>query len=137
MRRTDEAHAATAGFTLIEVLVAMVILAVGLLQLEAMAIGTSRLVNKARVQSQFTFLAADTLERTLGKIREEPAIPPVGTTTYLASHDSRRDTVRVVVSSVPANGSFLYTVRVAVVPPAGGGAVARRDSVSLSGQVFR
>ena len=45
------------GFTLIEVLIAMVILAVGLLAVEAMGIGAARLVARADRQGEFTALA--------------------------------------------------------------------------------
>ena len=58
------------GFTLIEVLVAMVILAVGLLGLEALGIGAARAVAMADRQSCYATLASDSLEAALHQIRQ-------------------------------------------------------------------
>ncbi len=58
------------GFTLIEVLVAMVILAVGLLGLEALGIGAARAVAMADRQSGYATLASDSLEAALHQIRQ-------------------------------------------------------------------
>lgn len=57
------------GFTLIEVLVAMVILAIGLLALQAMAIGASRTVVRADRQGEFTAIATTELETSLARFR--------------------------------------------------------------------
>jgi prepilin-type N-terminal cleavage/methylation domain-containing protein len=57
------------GFTLIEVLIAMVILAVGLLALEAMGIGAARLVARADRQSEYTAMATADLEAALNQYR--------------------------------------------------------------------
>jgi prepilin-type N-terminal cleavage/methylation domain-containing protein len=66
-RRTQPAS--EAGFTLIEVLVAMIILAVGLLGLEAMGIGAARSVVMAERQSEYATLASDSLESALHQLR--------------------------------------------------------------------
>lgn len=58
------------GFTMIEVLIAMVILAVGLLALEAMSIGAARMVARADRQSEFTAMAATELETALNQFRQ-------------------------------------------------------------------
>ncbi len=58
------------GFTLIEVLVAMVILAIGLLALEAMGIGAARMVARADQQSDYTALASAELENALNVYRQ-------------------------------------------------------------------
>lgn len=57
------------GFTLIEVLVAMVILAVGLLSLEALGIGAARSIAVADRQSGYVTLASDSLESALHQLR--------------------------------------------------------------------
>ena len=57
------------GFTLIEVLVAMLILAFGLLGLEALGIGAARSVAMADRQSEFATLASTSLEDALEQLR--------------------------------------------------------------------
>ena len=57
------------GFTLIEVVVAMVILAVGLLSLEALGIGAARSIAIADRQSGHATLASDSLESALHQLR--------------------------------------------------------------------
>ena len=59
---TSERLRADDGFTLVEVLVAMVILAVGLLGLEALGIGASRMLVRAEKESRVSTLAATYLE---------------------------------------------------------------------------
>jgi prepilin-type N-terminal cleavage/methylation domain-containing protein len=60
---------ASQGFTLIEVLVAMVILAIGLLGLEALGIGAARSIALAERQSGYVTLASDSLESALDQLR--------------------------------------------------------------------
>jgi prepilin-type N-terminal cleavage/methylation domain-containing protein len=57
------------GFTLIEVMVAMVILAVGLLSLEALAIGSARSISIADRQSGYATIASDSLESAVHQLR--------------------------------------------------------------------
>ena len=64
------------GFTLIEVLIAMVILAVGLLALESMGIGAARLVARADRESEYTALATAELEAALSRFRATGAVAP-------------------------------------------------------------
>lgn len=64
------------GFTLIEVLVAMVILAVGLLALESMGIGAARMVARADRQSEYTAMATAELEAALNQFRETGTVSP-------------------------------------------------------------
>lgn len=67
--------AAEAGFTLIEVLVAMLVLAVGLLGLEALAIGAARSIAQADRQSEFTLAASRAMEDRILEIRRTaPAV---------------------------------------------------------------
>ncbi len=58
------------GFTLIEVLVAMVILAIGLLGLEALGIGAVRSIALADRQSGYATIASDSLESALFQLRQ-------------------------------------------------------------------
>lgn len=124
--RTDEQ-----GFTLIEVLFAMLILAVGLLGLEALGIGATRAVNVAGRQSTFSAMASDTLERTLGRIRRGEAVAD-GTTRYVAG--STQDSVRVAVGG---SGTRLRDVTVTVVPNPSAKYLKRADSLRVSGYVFQ
>ncbi len=132
-----------AGFTLIEVLVAMVILAVGLLGLEALGIGASRAVNRAERTSAFAFVASDTLERTLGRIRRGDPVSDGTTTTVIRPGDSQRlieDTLRITIATTQVSTSparNLRTVSVTVVPDPSSSVLARRDSLRVVGYVYR
>lgn len=99
------------GFTLVEVLVAMVILAVGLLALEAMGIGAARMVARADRESELTALAADRLERVLNQV--DLGQVPQGTVA-----DVGGNAVTTTVASQAVAGRTVYTVTVAVAPPA-------------------
>lgn len=61
------------GFTLVEVLAAMVILAIGLLALEALGIGAARSVNTANRQSELAVVATGALEETIRQVKSDPA----------------------------------------------------------------
>lgn len=91
-RRTESAASGTGGFTLVEVMIALVILAVGLLGLEALGIGAARMVNRSRLESQYVALATGRLERSLASIR-------AGGTGALPDTTVQRDVVRVQVAS--------------------------------------
>ncbi len=117
------------GFTLVEVLFAMLILAVGLLGLEALGIGAARAVNVAGRQSTYSVVASDTLERTLGQIRRGTAVAD-GTTRFVTAQS---DSVRVLVGT---NGR-LRTVAVTVVPNPKSKVLKRADSLRVVGYVFR
>lgn len=71
------------GFTLIEVTIAMVILAVGLLSLEALGIGAARVVTLSEKQGRYATLAASTMETMRNDIRADPAALPIDQTTYV------------------------------------------------------
>ena len=64
------------GFTLIEVLIAMVILSIGLLGLEALGIGAARANSIAERQSNHAVIAADSLESALHQLRRPIPILP-------------------------------------------------------------
>ena len=61
------------GFTLIEVLVAMVILAVGLLSLEALGIGAARSLAVAETKNEIVSSATTYMEETQQQIRRQLA----------------------------------------------------------------
>jgi type IV pilus modification protein PilV len=69
-----ELRATEAGFTLIEVLVAMVILAVGLLGVEALGIGAARSVVKAEDQTRLATAATRVMEERQREVRSGGAI---------------------------------------------------------------
>jgi prepilin-type N-terminal cleavage/methylation domain-containing protein len=112
-KRTDRRRP-RGGFTLIEVLIAIVILAVGLLALEAMGIGAARAVARAGESSEYTALATDKLERALNLARQRQTPP---------TEDIVLDGARVQTSTtVTAAGTLnLYTVTVTVTPPSNRG----------------
>lgn len=120
------------GFTLIEVLCAMLILAIGLLGLEALGIGATRAVNSAGRQSMFAAVASDTLERTLSRIRRGDAVTD-GTSWFTTGMG---DSVRVVVGTSSVNR--LRTVAVTVLPSSKSSRIlTRADSLRVVGYVLR
>ncbi|HEX8273837.1 MAG TPA: prepilin-type N-terminal cleavage/methylation domain-containing protein [Longimicrobiaceae bacterium] len=131
---TDRARrAGEDGFTLIEVLIAMVILSVGLLGLEALGVGASRMVNRAERQGALVAVASDTLERTLSRIRT--AANPAGLPDVSqAFRTSRNDTIRV---SVTGAGTRLRTVSVTAIPSPSSVVLRRADSLRITGNVFQ
>lgn len=131
---TDRTRAAgEGGFTLIEVLIAMVILSVGLLGLEALGVGASRMVNRAERQGALVAVASDTLERTLSRIRTaaNPAGIADATSAFLTS---RNDTIRV---SITGAGTRLRTVSVTAIPNPSSVVLRRADSLRITGNVFQ
>ena len=114
------------GFTMIEVLFAFVILAVGLLSLEALGIGASRLVARADRQTVYTTRATARLEQALSAVRQSQPV------------DTRSDTLPGALLTVrgPFAANGLRTVIVTVMPSATNGVLAPRDSLVFSGSVF-
>lgn len=122
------------GFTLVEVLFAMVILAVGLLALEAMAIGASRSITAANLTTEYTLIASQRLETVLEQARDVNQ-NPVSTDQVLANGT-------LVSTNVATNGAggatgTLYTVRVTVTPPAARVGTLNLSPVTLTGRVHR
>lgn len=116
------------GFTLVEVLVAMVILAVGLLALEAMGIGAARMVARADRESELTALASDRLERALNRV-DMGQVPQGGV------EDLQGNSVATVVGQTAVAGRTLYTVTVTVTPPPN--QTWRLDPVTVVGRAIR
>ena len=136
-----------AGFTLIEVLIAMVILAIGLLAVEALGIGAARTVQRARVQSAYTALATDEMEQAMVTINQAPTVAiatrdydvPAGSGATSGAQVTRTATFAAVAGTNPARGGNLnqWTVVVSVLPPAGSSLIAPSDSVHLESNVIR
>jgi prepilin-type N-terminal cleavage/methylation domain-containing protein len=105
------------GFTLIEVLVAMVILAVGLLALESMGIGAARMVARADRESEYTAMAMAELETALSRFRATGAVAPSTRTEGVATITR----VPTVLPAVNTGGGITITsvvVEVTVAPAA-------------------
>jgi prepilin-type N-terminal cleavage/methylation domain-containing protein len=69
------------GFTLIEVLAAMVILAVGLLALEALGIGAARTLALAESGNELVAAGTTAMENAQQRVRRELSTPPSAVTT--------------------------------------------------------
>lgn len=100
------------GFSLIEVLVAMIILAVGLLALEGLAIGAARHVAVANQTTQYTNIAGERLEAALDLARSDGAPAP---DDEVLPNGTR---VQTVVASNAVGNDVLYDITVVVTPPA-------------------
>jgi prepilin-type N-terminal cleavage/methylation domain-containing protein len=118
------------GFTLVEVLVAMVILAIGLLALEAMGIGAARAVARADLQSEYTALATDRMEQAISLIRQGNAVAGLDGTVGGA-------TVTTAVAQAAAGTRQSYTVTVTVTPISSAGMDVVRSPVIVVGRVVR
>jgi type IV pilus assembly protein PilV len=138
---------ADAGFTLIEVLIAMVILAIGLLAVEALGIGAARTVQRARVQSAYTALATDEMEQVMATIDSDPDTDiddleytvPAGNGAASGAQVTRTATFAAIAGTQPTGrpNLNLWTVVVSVLPPAGSSLIAPSDSVHLESNVIR
>jgi prepilin-type N-terminal cleavage/methylation domain-containing protein len=127
---------ARAGFTLIEVLIALVILSVGLLGLEALGIGAARMVNLAQRESEWAALGTQYLEGALADLREGDAAAAEGLNTDV---DARQTDVRVTVVQTQLSvdtGQERVDVTVTVIPEDRGW-IGPQDSVRMVGSVIR
>jgi type IV pilus assembly protein PilV len=120
------------GFTLIEVLIAMVILAVGLLALESLAIGASRSIATANRMTEYTLIASQELETTLERARS--GLNPVSTQQNL-QNGTRVATV--VASQNVAGAGILWNVSVTVTPPSVGVGNITLTPTTVTGRVLR
>lgn len=125
------ARRGSAGFTLIEVLIAMVILSVGLLALESMGIGAARMAARADARTSYTAIAADTMEGTMNRIKAGNGA--TGTTTY--THKSGAG-VSLSVTNQVAGTMKLWTVSVTVTPPTSS-VLKSYDGVTVSSNVLQ
>lgn len=117
------------GFTLVEVLVAMVILAIGLLALEALAVGSARMMARADRESQYSALATERLESVLQRI--DQGQNPGGDET----DEEDGAVVATVVDQAVVGARNVFTVSVTVTPPEGQSWSLR--PVTVVGRAFR
>lgn len=75
---TERRAGAEAGFTLIEVLAAMLVLAIGMMGLQALGIGAARSVSRADHQTELAAIATATIEARQQAIRSNPAALTTG-----------------------------------------------------------
>lgn len=121
--RTDRA-----GFTLIEVLIAMVVLAVGLLALESLAIGASRRIASANRMTEYTLIASQQLETVQERAR---AGGNPGSSDVRLANGTR---VQTVVQQNTQSGT-LWTITVTVTPPSPGTGSATLTPTTVTGLV--
>jgi type IV pilus modification protein PilV len=138
---TEPTPRADAGFSLIEVLIAMIILSVGLLALESLGIGAARTVRRAEVQSTYTATAQDLLEKTMVRITRAPTTA-IADTSYTGSSGERVWRTASAVSipgTTRVGGGTLnnWTVTVRVLPPTSLGVLAASDSVRMVSNVIQ
>lgn len=114
------------GYTLVEVVVALIILSVGLLGLEALGIGASRMVNRAQRQSEYTEAAANLLEGAIATIRNNQT-PTPGTSTHQGA--------TLALTAVRAGD--MWTVSVKITPPTTTRLFSASDTSRITSYVFR
>ena len=122
------------GFTLIEVLAAMLILAVGLLGLEALGIGASRAVTLSGKQSRYATLASQQMESLRHNVRS-------GTfrSTRGGQNDATlpgNDVVRIV-DSVNVLSDRRAALMVKVYPTTQGNRLVRADTLRIVSYMFQ
>jgi len=106
---------AEAGFTLIEVLVAMVILSVGLLGVEALGIGAARSVAKAEDQTRLATAATRAMEGRQREVRGGGSITTgetCGTDAASGLYLCSKVDTHLVNAAIPAHSARI-SVRVA------------------------
>jgi type IV pilus modification protein PilV len=130
-----------AGFSLIEVLIAMIILSVGLLALESLGIGAARSVRRAQVQSNYSAIAQDLMERTLVRAAGAPTTAIADTAYTGASGERvfRTATFAAIPGTTRVGGGTLsnWTITVRVLPPTNLGVLAASDSVRMVSNVIQ
>lgn len=104
----------TAGFTLAEVVFAMVILSIGFLGLQALGIGAARMVSRADREGRYVRVATQELEGALQQIRlgitpqsgcEQRSAPAITVSRAVDGLDTTTPRVTVTVSPLEPNGS--------------------------------
>jgi prepilin-type N-terminal cleavage/methylation domain-containing protein len=119
------------GSTLIEVLVAMVILAVGLLALESLAIGAVQQVASANRTSQYTLIASENLERALETGRRAPTTIQAQQGQQVLPNGTQ---VVTLVTPQAIGGGTVWRIDVTVTPPS---TVKNVQPVTLRGSFFQ
>jgi Tfp pilus assembly protein PilV len=116
-----------------EVLIAMVILAIGLMALESLAIGASRSITKANLTTEYTLVGSQYMEAALAAARSGTA--PTGGSTTLASGTRIDQVVETVALAGPAG--TLYRVTITVTPSTSARRGVTLSPVTLTGRAFR
>jgi prepilin-type N-terminal cleavage/methylation domain-containing protein len=127
---------ANGGFTLIEVMIALVILAVGLLGLEAMSIAAAKLTARAAATSEYTSRAGTQMEGIITRIQMNDATltsPYCPSSTAMPSPSGRTLARMRTCATKVGNG---WTVTVTVLPQSIHPALTTRDSIRLTANVF-
>lgn len=120
MREGLEVRPGQGGFSLVEVLVAVVILAVGLLAVAGISSGVASLTHRSTVETEQTVAAQQVLEQMIGA--GFGAAAPPDTTITVAGHDymvtgevipvtSRIEGLRVVVEGRLTSGPDTFRSR--------------------------
>jgi prepilin-type N-terminal cleavage/methylation domain-containing protein len=128
-----------AGFSLIEIVIALLLLAVGLLGVEALGVYASRQMARAEKNTVMVAAAADTLERTVAHIRQGDAgVPPITQTYTIGSGDTVRLAVtRALMSNTVTANTYDWTVQVSAYPLRRGTLLQRRDSIGMISHVIQ
>lgn len=131
-RRGDE------GFTLLEVLIAMIILSVGLLAIEGLAVGAASTTASASRRSQYAEQATDYMERTLSALREGQGANDA-TVTLRDNSGASAATLTVTVTdrgvlAAPSPANRRWDVMVRVIPTS---TTRLADSVNLVASVIQ
>jgi Tfp pilus assembly protein PilV len=116
----------------VEVLIAMLILAVGLLGLEAMAIGASRTIATASRMTEYTLIASQQLETVLEQARtgQNPE-------SSVAELENGTDIDIDVDTDNQGAAGTLYTVRVTVTPDPDSHGNVELTPTTVTGRVLR
>lgn len=117
------------GFTLIEILIAMVLLGVGMLGLSALGVTSARTLAQAEVRTAYAITAADALEQALYRIRTEPGSVSSGVLS-VDTLDSRDIVTTTVTRADPR-----WTVTVTVAASASSRSASISD-YTISSDVF-
>lgn len=116
-----------AGFTLLEVLFAMMLLGIGIMGLQGLAISSARTIGQAELRSEHALIAVQEMEKGLLNARGGACTPPSPSTFTLENGDAVQTTVTpttatqctVTVQILPASGALgTYTLTSNVFTPA-------------------
>jgi prepilin-type N-terminal cleavage/methylation domain-containing protein len=129
-RRSEGAAAdPRGGFSLVEVLIALVILSVGLLALEGLGVSAARLVAASQRHNAFVSNTAAMLERSVAQVRS-------GASVDTATKSVSGGTVKVTSTTSLVGGRTFTTLIARAVPAANAQSYMRSDTVVLQSYVY-